>query len=125
MERGHRRHHTNPNGIDSLPFFLPPIALLVIVGLYAQLMPLSYALLLTGVTAGGYFIYGQCHELIHRIRFKGPLVRKWAANHHIHHHHPNHNFGVTSPLWDMVFGTRYVSRIGKPQQRDTSLHKQE
>ena len=125
MERGHRRHHANPHGLDSLPCFLPPIALLVLVGLYAQVMPLSYALLLTGVTAGGYFMYGQCHELIHRIRFGHPLVRKWAANHHIHHHHPNRNFGVTSPLWDIVFGTRYVSRSGKYQQHETSLQKPE
>jgi 4-hydroxysphinganine ceramide fatty acyl 2-hydroxylase len=31
-----------------------------------------------------------------------------AAHHLIHHHHPDANFGVTTPLWDIVLGTRYV-----------------
>ena len=113
MERGHRRHHEAPLGIDSLPFFIPPVALLVLVGLFTEVMPLSYAMLLTGAIGGGYFAYGQCHEWIHRTRFKHPLLRRWAASHHIHHHHPDRNFGVTSPLWDYVLGTRYVSRAGK------------
>jgi sterol desaturase/sphingolipid hydroxylase (fatty acid hydroxylase superfamily) len=109
MERGHRRHHASPLGIDSLPFFLPPIALLLLAGIFSQAMPLSYALLLANAIACGYFAYGQCHDVIHRKRFRYSWIRKWAANHHIHHHHPGHNFGVTSPLWDVIFGTRYVS----------------
>ncbi|MEO8000726.1 MAG: sterol desaturase family protein [Arenimonas sp.] len=113
MERGHRRHHENPIGIDSLPFFLPPVALMLLAGLFAQAMPLSYALLLSSAIACGYFIYGQCHELIHRARFRNPILRKWAASHHIHHRHNQRNFGVTSPLWDILLGTRYVSRSCK------------
>jgi sterol desaturase/sphingolipid hydroxylase (fatty acid hydroxylase superfamily) len=113
MERGHRRHHQSPVGIDSLPFFLPPVALLVIVGVLNLAMPTSYALLLTVAIAGGYFAYGQCHDWIHRTRFQNGLARKWAASHHVHHFHPDHNFGVTSPLWDILLGTRYVSGGGK------------
>ena len=105
MERGHRRHHVDPTGIGSLPFFLPPVFLVVLAALFSQVMPLSDAWLYTGGIAGGYFAYGQCHDWIHRTRFKSALARRWAAHHHIHHHHPDHNFGVTSPLWDLVFGT--------------------
>ena len=36
--------------------------------------------------------------------------RRWAANHHIHHYHPDRNFGVSTPLWDIVLGTRHVSK---------------
>jgi sterol desaturase/sphingolipid hydroxylase (fatty acid hydroxylase superfamily) len=110
MERGHRRHHASPLGIDSLPFFVPPMFLVAIVALLSKAMPLSYALLFTGAIAGGYFLYGQCHAWIHRTRFQNMLGRRWAANHHIHHHHPHSNYGVTSPLWDIVFGTRYSPR---------------
>ena len=108
MERGHRRHHATPNGIDSLPFFVPPLFLVVLAALFSKAMPLSYALLFTGAIAGGYFIYGQCHAWIHRRRFQLRVMRLWAANHHIHHHHPDRNFGVTTPLWDFAFGTRYA-----------------
>jgi sterol desaturase/sphingolipid hydroxylase (fatty acid hydroxylase superfamily) len=107
MQRGHMRHHADPQGIGTLPFFLPPLFLAVLVALFSRLLELDYALLLGGGIACGYFVYGQCHAWIHRTRFKHPLARRWAASHHVHHHHPDRNFGVTSPLWDVVLGTRY------------------
>lgn len=113
MERGHRRHHIDPAGIGSLPFFLPPIFLVVLAALFSKAMPLSYAWLFTGGIACGYLAYGQCHDWIHRTRFQHPFGRRWAANHHIHHHHPDSNFGVTTPLWDIVFGTYYAPKAGR------------
>lgn len=108
MEPGHRKHHENPLGYDSLPFFLPPILVLILLALFALIMPTSYALLLAGGLATGYATYGLSHLAIHVTRFRRPLIKRWAAIHYIHHHHPDKNFGVTTPLWDIVFGTRYV-----------------
>lgn len=109
VEPGHRRHHENPSGYDSLPFFLPPMLLLGLAGLFALLMPTGYALLLTGGLACGYAAYGVSHAFIHARRFVHPLGRRWAAFHHVHHFHPDTNFGVTTPLWDIVMRTRHVS----------------
>ena len=110
MQRGHARHHQEPTGLDTLPFFIPPISLLLLAGLFDEAMPLSYALLLTGAIGCGYLAYGECHGAIHRLRFTRPWVRRWAAHHHVHHHHHGYNFGVTTPLWDLVFRTRYERR---------------
>lgn len=110
MQRGHLQHHVDPHGIGTLPFFLPPVFLLVLVALSSKVLPFGYALITVGGIAGGYFAYGQCHDWIHRTRFQLPLMRRWAASHHVHHHHPDSNFGVTSPLWDLILGTRYRSR---------------
>ena len=110
MEQGHLKHHQDPLGDDSLPFFLPPSILLILAGIFALAVPASYALLLAGAVGTGYAIYGLSHFAMHIKRFRHPLVRRWAASHHIHHHHPDRNFGVTTPLWDIVLGTRYVSR---------------
>ena len=109
LEQGHHKHHQQPLGHDSLPFFLPPLALLAIVGLLAMVAPMTFALLLTAGLAAGYAIYGLSHAVIHNIRFRHSLPRSWAAAHHIHHCHPGSNFGVTTPFWDMVFGTKYMS----------------
>ncbi len=106
--QGHRMHHENPQGYDALPFFLPSLIILGMTGLFGLLMPVSYAFLLSGATAFGYVTYGLSHFSIHHVRFRQPLVRRWAANHLIHHYHPESNFGVTTPLWDRVLGTRYV-----------------
>jgi sterol desaturase/sphingolipid hydroxylase (fatty acid hydroxylase superfamily) len=109
MEQGHRKHHEQPNGYDALPFFLPPLGLLAITGFLILILPAQFALLLSGSLAAGYAAYGLSHAAIHNLRFRNPLSKRWAAIHHIHHYHPDKNFGVTTPLWDILLGTRYVS----------------
>lgn len=115
FEQGHRRHHEEPHGYDALPFFLPPLAYLLLATLLTYVMPTSSALLLGGSIAAGYAAYGLSHWSIHAYRFRHPLVRTWAAAHHIHHNHPERNFGVTSPLWDLVLRTQYVSASKRPR----------
>ena len=108
IAQGHNVHHKNPQGYDALPFFLPSLVILGVTGISFFLMPTSYAFLLSGVMAFGYVTYGLSHFSIHHARFRQPLARRWAANHLIHHYHPESNFGVTTPLWDILLGTRYV-----------------
>lgn len=111
FEQGHTLHHEKPLGYDSLPFFFPPAVVLLLAVALAQVLPAATALLLAGAIALGYALYGFSHLVIHRRgRFKHPLARKWAAAHHVHHHHPDKNYGVTSPLWDFILGTWYVSK---------------
>lgn len=108
LAQGHYKHHENPAGYDALPFFAPPLAMLALAGLLATVVPVSFALLLSGALAAGYAAYGVGHSAVHGGRYRQPLLRSWAAKHHIHHHHPDRNFGVTTPLWDIVLGTSYV-----------------
>ncbi len=110
FEPGHRKHHVDPQGHDSLPFFLPPILVLLLAGLFTLALPEGYALLLAGGIAAGYATYGLSHVAIHATRFRHPLARRWAASHHVHHFHPDCNFGVTTPLWDILLGTRRARR---------------
>lgn len=53
-----------------------------------------------------YFGYEVAHRRTHTHPPKGPYGR-WARRSHMHHHFgaPMRNFGVTSPVWDRVFGT--------------------
>lgn len=110
MQRGHWQHHVDPLGHDSLPFFVAPVLMLSATALLALVVPTTIAMLLAGAIASGYSIYGLTHLLIHRHRFTYPLARRWAASHHIHHAHPDRNFGVTTPLWDILLRTRHVSK---------------
>ncbi|MEZ4236329.1 MAG: sterol desaturase family protein [Myxococcota bacterium] len=50
--------------------------------------------------------YEALHRAIHVVAPRGPYGR-WARRHHLHHHfrNPRANHGVTTPLWDAVFGT--------------------
>ena len=114
FEQGHRMHHEHPLGYDSLPFFLPAAVLLCLAGLFVLIMPTGFALLMTGAVTFGYITYGLSHFAIHHVRFKSPLLRRWAGAHHVHHYHPESNFGVTTLLWDALLGTRYVRQARKP-----------
>jgi sterol desaturase/sphingolipid hydroxylase (fatty acid hydroxylase superfamily) len=110
---GHRLHHERPLGYDSLPFFLPGAVLLMLTGLCVLILPAGFALLLMGAVTFGYIIYGLSHFTIHHVRFRQPLLRSWAAHHHVHHYHPDSNFGLTTPLWDVLLGTHYVRQPRK------------
>jgi len=112
--QGHDKHHREPQGYDSLPFFLPAAILLGLTGLLVLLLPTGFTLLMAGTATFGYVAYGLSHFVIHHVRFKQPLLRRWAAAHHVHHYHPDSNFGVTTPLWDYLLGTRYVRQPRHP-----------
>lgn len=54
----------------------------------------------------GYLAYDGTHFAIHHFKMNGP-VGKFLKKHHMLHHHMDHSggFGVSSPLWDLVFRT--------------------
>jgi sterol desaturase/sphingolipid hydroxylase (fatty acid hydroxylase superfamily) len=55
---------------------------------------------------GGYAFYDWIHYRAHRRPIRHPYER-WVRRHHFHHHfgRPVANHGVTTPIWDLVFGT--------------------
>ena len=53
-----------------------------------------------------YIVYDMIHYATHHLPMKRGIL-KWLKKHHMLHHYktPNERFGVSSPTWDMVFGT--------------------
>jgi sterol desaturase/sphingolipid hydroxylase (fatty acid hydroxylase superfamily) len=58
-------------------------------------------------TLAGYLIYDMLHYATHHFRVQWGWVR-YVRRYHLRHHtqSPDQRFGVTSPLWDIVFGTK-------------------
>jgi sterol desaturase/sphingolipid hydroxylase (fatty acid hydroxylase superfamily) len=55
----------------------------------------------------GYLTYDLLHYFIHRGRMPTRLGRYLRHYHLVHHFKtPDRHFGVSSPLWDVVFRTR-------------------
>ncbi len=106
--REHRHHHADGN------FFAPTSAKLAAgVGVSAIVAPLLFVLAgVPGLIGWTGFIaaWGGYEWLHRRIHTHAPMnaYGAWARLHHLHHHfrRPDRNHGVTSPLWDVVFGTR-------------------
>lgn len=63
------------------------------------------------------------YEALHRdLHVRAPLTRvgRFLRQHHMHHHHvdPRVNHGVSTPLWDLCFGTwRTAGRIRIHQRK--------
>ena len=55
----------------------------------------------------GYLTYDLLHYFIHRGRMPTRLGRFLRQYHLVHHYTtPDRHYGVSSPLWDVVFRTR-------------------
>jgi len=54
----------------------------------------------------GYVLYDMLHYSMHHFNIKSGYIRK-IRRHHMRHHSltPDKRFGVTSDIWDRVFGT--------------------
>jgi len=105
----HGNHHHFPRDKERL--FMPPVPSLIIASVIFLLMRLIIGLNVFMFFPGfilGYLLYGSMHYAIHAwnppFRWMKPLWR----NHHLHHYKDDHKgFGVSSTIWDRVFGTMF------------------
>jgi len=106
--REHVRHHIDGN------YFAPTWKKLLVAAALTALLS-APAALLVGAAPGlayvaGLMIFYGVYEVSHRREHTHPgfgAYGRWARRHHFHHHFVDgrSNHGVTTPLWDVVFGT--------------------
>ena len=104
----HTRHHSEGN------YFAPSwkkglAALAFSIAVFALTSLLVTAAVSAAYTAGfvaTYVAYEVVHRRAHTHEGRGRYGR-FLRRHHFHHHfeNPRANHGVTSPVWDFVFGT--------------------
>jgi sterol desaturase/sphingolipid hydroxylase (fatty acid hydroxylase superfamily) len=104
----HGVHHDHPN--DKLRLVMPPGASIPLAALFFGLFYLVFGLP-TGLPlfAGfliGYLVYDYTHYYVHHFVPKSDLGKRLREQ-HMRHHFQDHRygFGVSSPLWDVVFRT--------------------
>jgi sterol desaturase/sphingolipid hydroxylase (fatty acid hydroxylase superfamily) len=103
----HGYHHEFMN--DPMRLVLPPIGIWPVAAIFAGVWYAlfgSYWFPIYAGTVAGYVAYDWTHYYTHYFNPKGGVGR-WLKRYHMLHHHdsPNHRYGITSPLWDFVFGT--------------------
>ena len=109
----HGVHHAQPQCKTRLvmpPVVSIPMAVLFYGGCYLILSvvlgaPHWVAPVFSGLIAG-YLTYDMLHYATHHIPMHGRYGKFLRKYHMLHHFKtPDQRFGVSSPLWDMVFGT--------------------
>jgi sterol desaturase/sphingolipid hydroxylase (fatty acid hydroxylase superfamily) len=104
----HGVHHDFPQDAGRLVMPLGvsiPIGLLFYLAM-TLLVPELYALCLLSGFGVGYLSYDGIHYATHHARMKS-RVGKYLKRYHMIHHHTGLEgmWGVSSPLWDWIFGT--------------------
>lgn len=110
----HGNHHEYPRDRERL--FMPPVPSLILSSIIFSTM--FFMAKWFGVTenifaffAGfmlGYLIYGTMHYAIHAWNPPYKWMKPLWRNHHLHHYkNEQRGFGVSTTLWDRVFGTMF------------------
>ena len=108
----HGNHHEFPRDKDRL--FMPPVPSVVFAAIiWCIIFSISYLVFGTGVYVYaffpgfmiGYLLYVSMHYAIHAFPPPKGMKALWR-NHNLHHYKdPEKGFGVSSSLWDKIFGT--------------------
>ena len=117
VNASHLRHHSAPRDPDTLlvrTAYGSVISALIFGGLYLTLGRFDSAVgMLSGIWAG-FLYYESVHYRVHLTASNTGIISRQRRA-HFHHHFTNDRrcFGVTSPLWDYVFGTRLPTKSTK------------
>lgn len=116
----HIRHHIEGD------YFAPTWKKLLAAAIAAAILAVP-AILVVGPAIGmayvaglvGFFLVYEWHHRRDHTHAGLAAYGRWARRHHFHHHlvDARVNFGVTSPLWDLVFGTYRPTTIIKVPPR--------
>lgn len=105
----HGVHHSYPR--DPKRLVMPPSVSLplafVFYFLFETIFPNNFGMPFFAGFVVGYLIYDTTHYAIHHFAIKNKIFLK-VKSHHMKHHYQNENlgFGVSSPMWDWIFGTK-------------------
>lgn len=103
----HGVHHDYPN--DSTRLVMPPSVSIPLSVLFYLVFAGVFGAGASAVFAGfitGYLVYDTIHFAVHHASGRSALLRALKRRHFRHHYaDSSHDFGVSSPLWDLVLGT--------------------
>lgn len=106
----HENHHLHPRDHVQFPFYAIPAGF---VGIYAVTCLVLWGLpdYVNAAYAG--IVFGYCwfvgmHHLLHHIDDLRPYpwLYGYAIQHNAHHKLVDRNYGITTDLWDRLFGTK-------------------
>ena len=113
----HGVHHDYPN--DSKRLVMPPSVSIPLAALFYGLFTLVLGPAYTAPFFAGFILGYICYDEIHYATHHAPLKfgfwQKVKHHHVLHHYHdPASGYGVSSPLWDYVFGTMDTAEEKSP-----------
>ncbi|MDE3056370.1 MAG: sterol desaturase family protein [Bacteroidota bacterium] len=120
----HGVHHDYPNDSRRLvmaPAISIPLAAFFFI-LFKNIFGRTYVFPFFAGFITGYLMYDMMHYAIHHFPMRGKMGT-YLKKHHFRHHYMDSdiNFGVSSPLWDVVFRTLNEEQKQKPTTQDITF----
>ncbi len=121
----HGVHHDYPN--DSRRLVMPPAVSIPLAAfffiLFRKVFGVVYVYPFFAGFIFGYLTYDMTHYAIHHFPLRG-RIGTYLKKHHFRHHYMDAdiNFGVSSPLWDVVFRTLNEEQKSKPTTQDVGFN---
>lgn len=125
----HGNHHEYPRDRERL--FMPPVPSLILASVIFSLMffigyLLGVEMFVFSFFPGfmlGYLVYGSMHFAIHAWNPPYKWMKPLWRNHHLHHYKDeDKGFGVSTTLWDRIFGTMFdLSKEKEDKQKVQEL----
>ena len=103
--RGHARHHADDTALIGTPALVGVAAACALWAMLSMVFPTDVACLLVFGLYAGYNHYALLHHLQHRRGGALTYLAGLERAHRIHHRQHTVNYGVTTTLWDRLFGT--------------------
>jgi len=102
----HGNHHHYPR--DRQRLFMPPVPSVILASAIFGLGLRQNTFMFFPGFILGYLMYGTMHYAIHAWNPPFKWMKGLWRNHHLHHYkNEHHGFGVSSTIWDHVFGTMF------------------
>lgn len=110
----HGNHHEYPR--DKQRLLMPPVpSIIMSAAIFLSMYAIAFLAGLSHIVfaffpgfISGYLVYGTMHYAIHAINPPFKWMKPLWRNHHLHHYKEQEKgFGVSSTLWDHVFGTMF------------------
>jgi sterol desaturase/sphingolipid hydroxylase (fatty acid hydroxylase superfamily) len=109
MQPMHETHHDEPTALIGTPVWVSGS---VVLAMFVALWQGGGLTVASGTTAGltaGYLWYISVHHAVHHWHPRHASYLYRAKRRHAQHHFSNEtcNFGVTTAIWDRLFGTEF------------------
>jgi 4-hydroxysphinganine ceramide fatty acyl 2-hydroxylase len=118
----HGNHHEFPR--DRQRLFMPPLPSIILASIIFSVMYLIMGKIVFSFFPGfmlGYLSYASMHYAIHAWHPPFKWLKPLWRQHHLHHYKDEEKgFGVSSSLWDNVFGTAFDLKKEKENKEEVA-----
>lgn len=105
----HEHHHTHPKDDVAFPlWYVPAGFVMIFIPFYiAARVPLAFAYAAFAGVVCGYLWFMFMHHMLHHNPTIHPWMERFAIWHNRHHKIGDMNYGITTNIWDRLFGTSH------------------